>query len=243
LLPFLTKNCLFPPVETALDEPDGLLSAGGDLSVNRLISAYSNGIFPWYSEGEPILWWSPNPRTIFEIENYNPSKSLCSFAKKSTWNVTLNQAFEDVIQACAKPRSDLDGTWITNEIIEAYNELHKKGYAHSIEVWQDSRLQERRLIGGIYGVAIGKLFCGESMFSRESQASKIAISCLIRYLNGFDFPILDAQVKNPHLTTLGSKQIERKEFIKIVNQQILRSNDKTIWQPKALNMKDLVTRK
>jgi len=237
LLPFLTKESPFPPVESALNEPDGLLAAGGDLSIGRLISAYSNGIFPWYSEGEPILWWSPNPRTIFEVENYNPSKSLCRFTKKSTWKVTLNQAFEEVIQACAEPRSDLDGTWITDDIVEAYNQLHKKGYAHSIEVWQDSRL-----IGGIYGVAIGKLFCGESMFSRESQASKVAISCLIRYLDGFNFPILDAQIKNPHLTTLGSKQIERKDFIKIVNLQICQSNDETIWQAKKLNMKELVTR-
>ncbi|PHS19205.1 MAG: leucyl/phenylalanyl-tRNA--protein transferase [Kangiella sp.] len=242
MLPFLTNECLFPSVETALIEPDGLLCAGADLSPNRLISAYSKGIFPWYSDGEPILWWSPNPRTIFDIANYNPSKSLCRFARKSEWKITLNNAFEEVIQACAEPRSDLDGTWITNDIIEAYNELHKKGYAHSIEIWQDSPLKKRRLIGGIYGVAIGKLFCGESMFSRESQASKIAISCLIRYLDGFDFPILDAQIKNPHLSTLGSKQIERESFIKIINNQIIRSNDETIWQPKELNMKELVTR-
>ncbi len=243
----MTKTSPFPPVEIALTEPDGLLAAGGDLSINRLISAYSNGIFPWYSEGEPILWWSPNPRTIFEIENYNPSKSLCRFAKNSTWKITINYAFRNVIEACAEPRSVHEGTWITDDIIEAYVNLHKKGYAHSIEVWQDSpvqesHLQKSQLIGGIYGVAIGKLFCGESMFSRESQASKIALSCLIRYLDGFDFPILDAQIKNPHLTSLGSKQIERKDFIKIVNQQILRSNDETIWQPKELNMKELVTR-
>jgi leucyl/phenylalanyl-tRNA--protein transferase len=238
LLPFLTKECPFPPVETALHEPDGLLCAGGDLSTSRLVSAYSNGIFPWYSEGEPILWWSPNPRTIFEIENYTPSRSLCRFAKKSKWRITLNNAFEEVIEACAEPRADLNGTWITKDIVESYINLHKKGYAHSIEVWQDSIL-----VGGIYGVAIGKLFCGESMFSRESQASKIAISCLIKYLDGFDFPILDAQIKNPHLTSLGSKQIERIDFIRIVNQQITLKNDKKIWQPKALNMKNLVTRK
>ncbi len=242
MLPLLTKESPFPPVETALDEPDGLLAAGADLSIGRLISAYSNGIFPWYSEGEPILWWSPNPRTIFEIENYNPSKSLCRFARKSEWKITLNNAFEEVIEACAEPRLDSGGTWITDDIIEAYVGLHKKGYAHSIEVWQDDHLRKSRLIGGIYGVAIGKLFCGESMFSRESQASKVAISCLIRYLDGFNFPILDAQIKNPHLSSLGSKQIKRKDFIKIVNQQILRTNDEIIWQPKELNIKELVTR-
>ena len=237
MLPYLTNQCPFPDINQALKEPDGLLAAGANLSVPRLLNAYSNGIFPWYSEGEPILWWSPNPRTIFDTQHYNPPKSLCRFVRKSDWQITLNNAFEEVIEACAEPREDSQGTWITDEIIDAYITMHKEGHAHSIEVWQNEKL-----IGGIYGVSIGKLFCGESMFSKESQASKIALSCLIGYIKQYDFPILDAQIKNPHLTSLGATQINRSDFISTVHQQIKIMPPAEIWQAKNLSMKKLVTR-
>ena len=231
MLPFLDKKSPFPPVSEALDEPCGLLAAGADLSVERLLEAYSSGIFPWFSEGEPILWWSPDPRTVFLLDQYRPSRSLSRFLRNTDLQVTLNTDFEQVIQRCSDPRKDHVGTWITDEIKQAYLKLHYLGYAHSVEVWQ-----EHTLVGGIYGVAIGKLFCGESMFSGVSNASKVALSYLITHLRKEAFPIIDCQVENQHLLSLGATNIDREEYLKIVNKAISQRVDKDFWEPKVLDL-------
>ena len=243
MLPYLEINSPFPTLETALDEPNGLLAAGANLSPSRLINAYSSGIFPWYSDEEPILWWSPNPRTVFDIAQFKPSRSLCRFVKQMDLTVTLNQAFEQVIEGCAQPRNDhpinggSNGTWITNEIKQAYCELHTLGKAHSVEVWQDSKL-----VGGIYGVSLGRLFCGESMFSRVTNGSKIALASLIAYLKPHGFPLLDSQVENPHLMSLGAINISRNSYMKTVKQVIHDSVDDNLWKIKELNAKELIKR-
>ena len=238
MLKYLSKLEEFPPVEQALDEPNGLLAAGADLSAKRLLSAYTRGIFPWFSDDEPILWWSPDPRTIIDISSYKPSRSLIRFVKSSKLKVTLNKDFNATILECAEPREDQLGTWITNDIIKAYKNLHNLKKAHSIEVWQDGLL-----VGGIYGVSIGRLFCGESMFSRISNGSKVALSCLIGYLKQFGFPIIDCQVQNPHLSSLGATGIRRKDFINIVNNSSQLNVDESIWLPQELDYQSLISRK
>lgn len=229
MLPYLDTKSAFPPVSEALDEPCGLLAAGADLSVNRLLDAYSSGIFPWFSEGEPILWWSPNPRTVFLVDQYKPSKSLRRFMRQTPLTITLNNDFEQVIHACAAPRKDHSGTWITDEIKQAYLKLHQLGHAHSLEVWQDNNL-----VGGIYGVSIGKLFCGESMFSNISNGSKVALTCLIGYLKPEGFPIIDCQVENPHLLSLGAVSIEREDYLTYLNRAKAERVEQEFWKPKTL---------
>lgn len=198
----------FPPVENALQEPNGLLAAGGDLTPARLLRAYSLGIFPWFDDHQPILWWSPDPRAVLFPRNLHISRSLHKTLRAQRFRVTLDQAFEDVIAACAEPRRKSEGTWITDDIIEAYCTLHRLGFAHSCECWNDCD----ELVGGLYGVALGKLFFGESMFSRETDASKVAFVHLVRQLEAWDFPLLDCQVMNPHLASLGASYIPRSEF-------------------------------
>jgi len=237
MLPYLDTNSPFPPVEDALTEPNGLLAAGADLSQARLINAYSHGIFPWYSKDEPILWWSPNPRTIFSFKCYKPSKSLCRFVKHTDLKVTLNNDFEQVIDLCAEPRQDYSGTWITSQIKQAYIDFHKAGFAHSVEVWQKDKM-----VGGIYGVSIGKLFCGESMFSRVSNGSKLALACLIGYLRSNDFPLLDCQVENPHLMSLGAINLDRKVYLSQVKKLVTQTVAKSFWKPSVLDIKVLVRR-
>jgi leucyl/phenylalanyl-tRNA---protein transferase len=237
MLPFLTNHCDFPPVSQALDEPNGLLAAGGNLSSNRLMTAYRNGIFPWYSEGEPILWWSPNPRTVFDIKQFKPSRSLCRFIKQCDWKLSLNSAFDSVITACSKPRNNQPTSWISPDIIEAYNRLHDEGVAHSVEV-----RSKNRLVGGIYGVVIGNIFCGESMFSLESNASKTALACLIGYLRQYDFSLVDCQVDNPHLTSLGAVAISRCKYIQYLEIAANCNRDQNMWVCRDLNYKQLITR-
>ena len=202
----------FPNVENALSEPEGLLAAGGDLSQARLLTAYRSGIFPWYEDGQPILWWSPNPRGILFTKNFKISASLRRTLRKHNWTVTFDGDFRKTVMACAAPRTYARGTWITNEMLEAYSKLHQAGYAHSIELWD---LQER-LIGGIYGVLIGKMFYGESMFSFESNASKVALAYLATHMNYWDMPLLDCQLPSKHLASLGAESISRKKYIKIM---------------------------
>ena len=235
MIPFLDKDTPFP--DSALADPNGLLAAGGDLSISRLKQAYSQGIFPWYSPGEPILWWSPNPRTVFLLDNYNPPKSLCRFLKKACLRVTLNQAFDRVIKECAMPRDKQTTTWITSEMLDAYSELHRQNLAHSIEVWE-----KNNLVGGIYGVSIGKLFCGESMFSRISNGSKVALSALVGLLRRENFPLIDCQVENPHLFKLGAINIPRQEYQSIVNVAIQKDISAEFWLCKDLNVDELVVR-
>ncbi len=204
------KTGAFPDVEKALQNPEGLLAAGGDLSTTRLLNAYKSGIFPWYEDGQPILWWSPNPRGVLFTKNLRISTSLKKILRKHEWTVTFDGDFKKTVLACAAPRSYARGTWITNEMLEAYTNLHKKGYAHSVELWD----YQERLIGGIYGVLIGTMFYGESMFSFQTNASKVALVYLVTHLHQWGFPLLDCQLPSAHLNSLGAESISRREYIK-----------------------------
>ena len=198
----------FPDVEHALKEPDGLLAIGGDLSPARLLRAYRHGIFPWYSNDQPILWWSPDPRSVLYPEHLKVSRSLRRTLKKNVFSVTADVAFRRVIQYCAEPRSTGAGTWLTHDMVEAYCRLHTVGYAHSVETWH-----EGDLVGGLYGVVLGKIFFGESMFSRRSDASKVAFIRLAGHLQKWGYALIDCQVASTHLTSLGAQAIPRSDFI------------------------------
>jgi len=201
----------FPPIETALIEPNGLLAAGGDLSLPRLLEAYSHGVFPWYSDDQPILWWSPNPRMVCFLDELHIPKRLRSFLKKHEYILKFDSAFRQVIEACAQPRDSFGGTWITEEMLEAYCEMHNQGHAHSLEVWKIES-NEEYLVGGIYGISIGQMFFGESMFSRETNTSKLAFISLVKHLKYWGYELLDAQVESAHLRTLGCRTIPREQF-------------------------------
>ena len=207
-IPFIGYHCNgFPPVENALDEPNGLLVAGGDLTPERLIEAYSKGIFPWFEDDQPILWWSPAPRAVLYPAEFTPSKSLKKTLRKQTFNITIDTVFAEVIASCSKPRPSGDGTWITSDIIDAYITLHQLGYAHSIEAWLGNEL-----VGGLYGICLGSIFFGESMFSKKSNASKVAFCSLVELCNNKNISLIDCQVANPHLASLGSVDIPRAAF-------------------------------
>ena len=197
----------FPDVSLAEREPNGLLAVGGDLSPQRLINAYVQGIFPWFSEGEPILWWSPDPRTVLFPEQVKVSRSLRKTLRKQQYSVSFDRDFHAVIEACAEPREHSPGTWLLPEMIEAYHTQHELGLAHSVEVWQDETL-----VGGLYGMAIGGVFFGESMFSRRPDTSKIALVQLSRTLQAWDFKMIDCQVYTQHLASLGAQEIPRLAF-------------------------------
>lgn len=214
----------FPDASLALREPDGLLAVGGDLSANRILAAYRNGIFPWYSGGQPILWWSPDPRTVLYPSHLKISRSLRKTLRKQRFTVTLDRAFDQVINACAGPRADAPGTWITRDMAKAYSNLHRLGYAHSVECWQ-----EDTLVGGLYGIAIGRVFFGESMFSKVSDASKIALCHLVRQLENWDFGLIDCQVYTDHLASLGAEEVPRDNFIASV-KQLCAAPGQTDWE-------------
>lgn len=197
----------FPEIDTAMREPDGLLAAGGDLSSLRLLAAYRLGIFPWFDDGQPILWWSPDPRCVMFPRDFYVSRRLKRDLRQSTAVIRFNVGFDEVIRACAEPRFAQQGTWITTDMISAYDQLHQEGWAHSVEVWQDDVL-----IGGLYGLAIGKVFFGESMFSRRDNASKYALYALSRHLDGHGFQLIDCQVASQHLLTLGATMMPRAKF-------------------------------
>ena len=219
----LIDEIIFPPPEKA--GPDGLLAVGGDLSSARLLLAYKLGIFPWYSEGQPILWWSPDPRLVLEPDKFHISRRLGRLLKQGTFKVTFDRAFESVIRACASvPREGQDGTWITPEMQQAYIRLHEEGFAHSVESWLDGELA-----GGIYGVSLGKCFFGESMFSYKSNASKVALATLIQRLKVWDFSMLDAQVTTHHLLSLGAKEISRSVFLKRLREALSFPTVKGKW--------------
>ncbi len=203
----------FPDVEEAFAEPNGLLAVGGDLSSERLLSAYRRGIFPWYSEDQPILWWSPDPRCVLFPGNLKVSRSLRATLRKDRFQVSVDRAFRQVMAACAGPRRGQTGTWVTPELIEAYERLHRLGYAHSVECWRDGRL-----VGGLYGVALGRVFFGESMFAQEPDASKVCLVHLVRDLQHRDFTLVDCQVPTPHLESLGAVTIPRKRFIEMLKE-------------------------
>ncbi len=197
----------FPEVALAEAEPNGLLAVGGDLTPVRLINAYRHGIFPWFSEDEPILWWSPNPRTVLYPENIRISRSLRKTLRKGSFQITFDRAFQQIITACSQPRRDSPGTWLVPEMIDAYVQLFKLNMAHSVEVWQDGQL-----VGGLYGVAIGAVFYGESMFSQVSDSSKVALVHLCTSLLEMGFRLVDCQVYTEHLISLGAEEISRKRF-------------------------------
>ncbi|GAA0852585.1 leucyl/phenylalanyl-tRNA--protein transferase [Aliiglaciecola litoralis] len=227
-LPKLDAKIAFPNTEQALGDPNGLLAFGGDLSVNRLLHAYQLGIFPWFSAGEPILWWSPDPRGVIYLDDYSSSKSLNKYIRKTKPKVTINHSFNEVIQQCAMiPRTD-SGTWITKHMIEAYQQLHIDGHAHSVEVWEQDEL-----VGGLYGVFVKNTFCGESMFSLQSNASKVALHYLIAFLKQYDVPWIDCQMQNPHLQSLGCVTLPRIEFTHALAQQ--QNNDAICWEPAVIS--------
>ena len=207
-------NYQFPHPDKALKDPDGLLAIGGDLSPERIISAYRNGIFPWYSHDQPILWWSPNPRAVLFPEKLHISRSLKKIIRKKVFTTSIDQAFEQVIFACAQsPRKDQDGTWITDDMQQAYIDLHRLGMAHSAECWLNGEL-----VGGLYGIALGKVFFGESMFARQSNASKVAFVHLLDELKKDNYALIDCQVTTDHLLSLGAEEIPRELFLELIKQ-------------------------
>lgn len=208
---YLSKELYFPPVSHA--NSDGILALGGDLSPERLQLAYQSGIFPWFEKGQPIMWWSPNPRMVLFLEELIVSKSMRNILNRNIFKVTFNQNFRDVISTCQNIQRDgQNGTWITNDMIEAYCKLHELGIAKSVEVWKDNVL-----VGGLYGIDLGHVFCGESMFSTVSNASKVAFIALVNQLMAANYKLLDCQVYNPHLESLGCREIDREEFMKFLN--------------------------
>ena len=208
-IPWLGARDPFPPVEQALDEPNGLLAAGGDLSPERLLDAYAHGIFPWFNDGDPVLWWSPEPRMVLVPSELHLSRSLRKVIRSGAFTVTFDRAFEDVVDGCAAPRPNQDGTWITGQMKRAYSELARLGFAHSVEAWEATELA-----GGLYGVALGRVFYGESMFSRRSNASKVALAYLARQLERWGFALIDCQMSTEHLASLGAREIPRRHFLR-----------------------------
>lgn len=223
----LTDELLFPPPEMARD--DGLLAVGGDLSPERLILAYSQGIFPWYSEGEPILWWSPTPRLILIPQNFHCSRRLARQIRQGTCRTSFDTAFRHVINHCAGVNRARDnGTWIVPEMVAAYCRLHELGYAHSVECWQDEQL-----VGGLYGVSIGGTFFGESMFSLEPNCSKIALAALCRTLSHWQFDLIDCQMKTDHLLRLGAEEIDGHEFNTLLAASVTKPTRQGRWSQQA----------
>ena len=214
MIPWLDSHDDFPPCETALRSPNGLLCAGGDLSPARLLAAYRRGIFPWFSPGEPILWWSPDPRMVLDPAEFRISRSLRRTLRRGGHEIRLDSDFAAVIHACATtPRKGQQGTWITDEMQAAYRKLHALGYVHSVETWIDGRLA-----GGLYGIAIGGMFYGESMFAHTADASKLALAHLTRYLRGKGYGLIDCQMATAHLASLGAREIPRHDFIARLQQ-------------------------
>lgn len=224
MIPWLGLRDAFPPVERALREPNGLLAAGGDLSVERLLDAYARGIFPWFSEDEPVLWWSPDPRMVLPVREIHLARSLRRTIRCGRYTVTFDRAFVDVISGCAAPRATGDRTWITDEMMDAYARLAELGCAHSVETWADGALA-----GGLYGVALGRMFYGESMFSRRSDASKIALVALARQLERWRFEIIDCQMSTAHLASLGAREMPRPDFLRAVQRLVRQPGVPAPW--------------
>ena len=215
----------FPPVSDALTEPNGLLAAGGDLTPERLLAAYRQGIFPWYQEGQPILWWSPDPRAVLWPHQLKISRSLRRSVTKRGFEFRVDTAFDDVVGACAEPRSYGGGTWITAEMAEAYGRLHRLGWAHSFETWHGGRL-----VGGLYGVAVGRVFFGESMFTRETDASKVALVHAVALLQSRNTELIDCQVASAHTRSLGAVDVPRAEFLSLVRSLCTESARPQTWR-------------
>jgi len=224
MIPWLDASTDFPPADRALREPNGLLAAGGDLSIPRLLNAYRHGIFPWFNPGEPILWWSPDPRMVLVPNEFKVSHSQRKTLGRKIFEVRFDTAFETVMRACAAPRDGQAGSWIHEDMIAAYCALHELGYAHSVESWHNNQL-----VGGLYGVAIGRMFYGESMFSRVSDASKVALAHLALQLGRWHFGLIDCQMNTPHLASLGAREIPRIDFLARV-QELVNCAPVSHWQ-------------
>lgn len=219
MLNWLQRDTLeFPPLDKAMREPNGLLAAGGDLSPDRLVQAYRHGCFPWYQQGQPILWWSPDPRTVLLPQALHVSRSLAKLLRQQRYRVTFDQDFAGVIRACAEPRAYAEGTWITGSMQAAYIELHSRGLAHSVEVWDQDEL-----VGGLYGLAMGQLFFGESMFSRADNASKVGFVTLVEHLRAWGFVLIDCQMPTQHLESLGAQSITRAAFAEYLSLHLDKS--------------------
>ena len=226
MIPWLGADDPFPPVTSALAEPNGLLAAGADLSPARLVDAYRRGIFPWFNPGQPILWWSPDPRMVLCPGELKVTRSLAKVLRNRAYEVRADSSFRDVMLACAEPRPEQDGTWITAEMVDAYCALHEQGLAHSVETWIDGELA-----GGLYGVALGRMFYGESMFARAPDASKIALVHLVRRLARMGCGMIDCQVHTEHLASLGAREIPRKTFAQLVQESIQYPPIGERWPP------------
>ena len=208
MITWLRLDSPFPPLESALDDPNGLLAAGGDLSPDRILAAYRRGIFPWFGAGQPILWWSPDPRMVLYCSEFRISRSLRKRIKRGEFEIRIDSAFDDVIENCATTlRTGQSGTWITSAVIDAYTRLHDSGFAHSVEAWRDGEL-----VGGLYGIALGRVFFGESMFTHETDASKVALAALVRILDRLEMPLIDCQQETAHLASFGARPISRRVF-------------------------------
>ncbi len=225
----------FPALDQALREPDGLLAAGGDLSVDRLVHAYRQGIFPWYEEGQPVLWWSPNPRCVIHTDRLHVSRRTRRALSNSGFVVEFNQRFDQTLSACAEPRAGQSGTWITDDMRRAYRALHDHGWAHSIEI-----LQRDQVVGGMYGLAIGKVFFGESMYSRADNASKAALLACCQITRRSGFSLLDCQVVSPHLLTLGAELVPRERFLSSVQSGTTPPTPFSGWPGHALPVRELL---
>jgi leucyl/phenylalanyl-tRNA--protein transferase len=221
VLKWLGPDDPFPPVEEALEEPNGLLCAGADLSPARLLDAYRRGIFPWYSRGEPLLWWSPDPRMVLHCHELKVSRSLGKSVRNKGYEVRIDTSFAEVLKGCA---TRAEGTWLGPDMRAAYLALHRAGHAHSFETWL-----EGKLVGGLYGVAIGRMFYGESMFSRATDASKVALVALVRELNARGFPLIDCQMNTPLLASLGAREIPRSDFLRALSALVNYAGTKEMW--------------
>ena len=227
MIPWLDSSTPFPPIEAALVEPAGLLAAGADLSAPRLVDAYRHGIFPWYGEGQPILWWSPDPRMVLYVDEFRVSHSLAKRIRCCEFDLRVDTAFDRVIESCADiPRGQGGGTWITDAMIDAYRRLHRLGYAHSVEAWRDDELA-----GGLYGLALGRMFFGESMFARQTDASKVALAGLVGLLGRLDVPVIDCQQETRHLASLGARPIPRARFARHLDELIHSTAVPGGWRP------------
>lgn len=227
------NNTIFPDTNLALSDPDGLLAMGGDLNPQRIIAAYRHGIFPWFSKGQPILWWSPSQRAIIKPNLVHIGRSMKKIIGQNNFTVSVNHAFHDVIHACAAPRAYQDETWITFDMIAAYQQLHQQGLAHSIEVWRGDKL-----VGGLYGLCIGSVFCGESMFSKEDNSSKIAFIALCQHFDSFGGQLIDCQILTKHLQSFAVKNDSRVNFINYINQYKNINIDKKCWEKQSILIKN-----
>jgi leucyl/phenylalanyl-tRNA---protein transferase len=228
LIPWLAAETPFPPVSRALRSPNGLLAAGADLSPKRLLSAYRLGIYPWFSEGDPILWWSPDPRMVLVPDEFRVTRSFAKTLRNARYEVRVDTSFRAVMEACAAPRDGQDGTWITTSMIDAYVRMHELGHAHSFETWIDGELA-----GGLYGMAVGRVIFGESMFTRVRDASKIALAHLVRHAQSQGFELIDCQMETSHLASLGARPIPREEFSARIAELVNSGPEPQRWETPA----------